>query len=72
VPLFKEAAGALVVTYVSVLMLPIVANLELLMRFGNWREPSTKVGAVFAILTAVFAIWTVVEIHRLRRLWFKF
>jgi len=66
-PLFKGASGALLVTYTTVLALPILANVALLSRFGNWDEWSTKMGGVFAVLTGATAIWTVVEIHRLRR-----
>lgn len=66
-PLFKGTSGALVVTYATVLLLPIFANLDLLRRFGDWAEWSTKVGAAFAVLAGATAIWTVVEIHRLRR-----
>ncbi len=70
-PLFKGAPGALVVTYVTVLILPILANAELLGRFGDWAELSTKVGGVFAILTGTTGIWTVAEIHRLRKRLFQ-
>jgi hypothetical protein len=49
VPLFRGAAGALFVTYVTVFVLPVVANEELLRRFGNWEEQSTKLGAVFCV-----------------------
>jgi hypothetical protein len=66
-PLFKGTSGALLVTYATVLVLPILANVELLGRFGNWAEWSTRVGGAFAVLTGATAVWTVVEIHRLRR-----
>jgi hypothetical protein len=64
--LFKGALGALAVTYVTVFILPVFANVELLRRFGDCTQLSTKVGAVFTVLTGAIAIWTVVEIHRLR------
>jgi hypothetical protein len=67
VPIFKGAVGALLVTYITVLALPIAANAELLMRFGTWEDGSTKVGAVFAALTAVVSVWTVSELHFLRK-----
>jgi hypothetical protein len=70
-PLFKSAASALVVTYVTVLILPILANAELLGRFGDWADLSTKVGAVFTVLAGATGIWTVAEIHHLRKRLFQ-
>ena len=66
-PLFKGAAGALLVTYATVLVLPVLANGELLARFGDWTQWSTRVGAVFTGLTTVTGVWAVVEIHCLRK-----
>jgi hypothetical protein len=40
--LFKGALGALLVTYITVFVLPVTANVELLRRFGNWEEQSTR------------------------------
>jgi hypothetical protein len=65
--LFRGALGALLVTYATVLALPVFANGELLARFGDWTHWSTRIGAVFAVLTTMTAIWTVLEIHRLRK-----
>lgn len=70
-PLFGGAMGALFVTYATVLVLPVLANEELLRRFGNWDERSTKWGASFAFLMAVMGVWTIIEIHLLRRRWFR-
>jgi hypothetical protein len=69
--LFRGAMGALLVTYATVLVLPVLANEELLRRFGNSDERSTKWGAVFAFLVAVTGVWTIIEIHLLRRRWFR-
>jgi hypothetical protein len=66
-PLFKSASGALLVTYATVLVLPTLAVWELLTRFGDWTQWSTRVGTVFAVLTTLTGVWTVVEIHRLRK-----
>lgn len=66
-PLFKAASGALLVTYSTVLVLPILAVWELLARFGDLTQWSTRVGTVFAVLTTLTGTWTVVEIHRLRK-----
>jgi len=66
-PLFKGASGALLVTYATVLLLPTLAIFELLARFGDWTQWSTRIGTVFAVLTALTGVWTVVEIHRLRK-----
>ena len=71
VPLFQGAAGALFVTYATILVLPIVANEELLRRFGNRGELSTKLGAVFVFFMMLLGTWTVVRIHLLRRRWFS-
>jgi hypothetical protein len=70
-PLFKGALGALVVTYVTMLILPILANAELLRRFGDWAELSTQIGAVSTVLTGATGIWAVTEIHRLRKRLFQ-
>jgi hypothetical protein len=70
-PLFKGSFGALLVTYATALALPIFANGELLARFGDWTKWSTRVGAVFAVMTAVTAVWTVIEIHCLRERLFR-
>ncbi len=70
-PLFRGAMGALLVTYATVLVLPVLANEELLRRFGNWEERSTKWGAAFAFLMGVMGVWTIIEIHLLRRRWFR-
>ncbi len=69
--LFRGAMGALLVTYATVLVLPVLANEELLRRFGNWEERSTKWGAAFAFLMGVMGVWTIIEIHLLRRRWFR-
>jgi len=66
-PLFKGASGALLVTYATVLVLPTFAVFELLVRFGDWSQWSTRVGTVFAVLTTATAVWAIVEIHRLRK-----
>jgi len=66
-PLFKGALGALLVTYATVLALPILANGELLARFGDWTQWSTRISAVFTLLTTVTAVGNVVEMHRLRK-----
>jgi hypothetical protein len=59
------------VTDATVLILPVLAIEELLRRFGNWGERSTKVGAAFVFLMAVMGVWTIIEIHLLRRRWFR-
>jgi hypothetical protein len=66
-PLFKAVFGALLVTYATILVLPTLAVFELLVRFGDWSQWSTRVGTVFAVLTTLTGMWTVVEIHRLRK-----
>lgn len=66
-PLFKGTVGALLVTYATVLVLPVLANGELLARFGDWTQWSTRVGAIFTGLTTVTGVWAVVEIHCLRK-----
>ena len=65
-PLFKGASGGLLVTYATVLVLPTLAVVELLTRFGDWSQWSTRIGAVFAVMTTATGVWAVFEIHRLR------
>lgn len=67
VPLFRGAWGALSVTYVTLIGLPIFANEELLRRLGRWSELSTKIGVFFAVLMLGAAVWAVAEVHGLRR-----
>lgn len=66
-PLFKGAFGALLVTYATVLVLPTLAAGELLARFGDWSQWSTRIGAVFAVMTTATGVWAIVEIHGLRK-----
>lgn len=66
-PLFKGASGALLVVYVTVLILPTFAVGELLARFGDWNQWSTRIGAVFAVMTTATGVWAVIEIHHLRK-----
>jgi hypothetical protein len=66
VPLFR-GIWALGVTYVTVLVLPVAANVLLLVRFGNLTDWSTRVGAILFFLMLAVAISTLIEIHRLRR-----
>ena len=65
VPLFR-GVWATIVTRTSILILPVLANAVLLVRFGHWQERSTKLGAVFAVLVSVVGVWTLIEIHKLR------
>lgn len=65
-PLFKGAFGSSLITYATVLVLPTFALGELLTRFGDWSQWSTRIGAVFAVMTTATGVWAVVEIHRLR------
>jgi hypothetical protein len=65
-PLFKGAFGSSLVTYATVLVLPTFALGELLTRFGDWSQWSTRIGTVFAVMTTATGVWAVVEIHRLR------
>jgi hypothetical protein len=67
VPLFRNAPGALIVTYVTLLILPVLANEELLRRFGDIHEGSSKLGVAFAALLLGVGLWTLVEVHLLRR-----
>ncbi len=66
VPLFKGVWGWFV-TFVTILILPVLANAVLLTRFGHWQEQSTKMGTVSAILTLGVGVWTLIEINKLRR-----
>jgi hypothetical protein len=70
VPVFKGVWGVLVACG-TLVALPVVANEELLRRLGRWREPSTQVGLVSAILIVGAGVWSVVEVQRLRSRAFK-
>lgn len=66
VALFGGPLG-LTVTYGSVMLLPTVANLALLYRYGHLADLSTRVGLALTCLMLLMGVWTMVEIHRLRR-----
>jgi len=70
VPLFQSPVAALLVTYVTVLVLPILANEELLRRFGQFQERSTQIGAAFSVGTVGLCSWCVIELQRMRKRWF--
>lgn len=67
VPLFKFTPGALFVTYMTLLVLPVFANEELVRRLGNVHEGSTQLGAAFLVLLVCVDVWTLLEVHALRR-----
>ena len=66
VPLFRGGWGV-VVAYVTLVGLPVIANEELLRRLGHWSELNTQIGVVFAVLVLGVGVWTLVEVHKLRR-----
>lgn len=65
VPLFRGPLN-LVVTGATLVILPVVANGELLRRYGHWSEPSTGIGTAFTVLILVMGVWAFIEIHKLR------
>lgn len=68
---FRGTVGTLFVAYMTILVLPIIGNEELLRRFGNWDEWSTRLGAAVSALILSTGVWTVIEVHLVRRRWFR-
>ena len=66
VPLFR-GFWALSAGYGSILFLPTAANLALLRRYGHWVEWSTRTACALTVLMLAQSVWTLVEIHKLRR-----
>ena len=66
IALFRGPLG-LAATYFSVLILPVSANATLLHRYGHTVEVSTRIGWGLTVVMFVTAVWTLIEIHRLRR-----
>jgi hypothetical protein len=68
--LFRGFWGHFVI-FVTVLGLPISSTSCLLIKFSHKGEWSSIVGAVLVFLIIVVAVWTVIEIYRLRHEWFS-
>jgi hypothetical protein len=64
VALFKSPFAALAVIFVTVLVLPVAANVELLARFGQLHERSTQISCVAFVGIVALSILSIVELQR--------
>lgn len=65
VALFSSPLAA-IATYFSVLLLPLLANVALLTKYGASSETTTRIGAVATVLIVPLSVWSLIEIHVLR------
>jgi len=62
---------AKIVTFTSLLILPVSANLALISRYGQMNELSSRISVVMTFLISISGVWVLIEVHRVRLAYFR-